>query len=171
MVLEGRTHRDVAIVDMRARILKREPLLTGALIGCSTQGEVPAIGVGFDLDETNSPARKVKFRYLPLGEPYFGTGNIISLKKSELQPFRVVGLTAGKYYLEWEIVVTVVIDEDEQELMINNNGEPFRITGGRPSFATDVKYDRYYEWAEWAIGPPPSPLKIGDQPYHETLMP
>lgn len=162
VVLEGRTHRDVAIVDMRARILKREPMLTGARISCASAGATEAIGVGFDFDEPRPTARTVKD--LPSGElggAYFARGNIVSLKKTEVQPFQVVGV-ASRDYIEWEIDARAVIDGKEQDITINNNGKPFRITGGAEGpGASKVRYGRYYEWVWYEM---PQRLSISDKP-------
>ena len=162
MVLEGRTHREVAIVDMRARILKREPILTGAHIGCQSAGAMDAIGVGFNLDENSPVARKVEDLYAPLGGPYFGGGGIVSLKKTELQPVQMVGL-ASRAYVEWEIDATAVIDGEERKVTIDNNGEPFRITGGPEAVERSrVRYDRHYEWIWYE---PRQRLEVSDRPY------
>jgi hypothetical protein len=146
VVLEGRTHRDVAIVDMRAKILKRERILTGADVHCQSAGAMDAIGVGFNLDEQSPTARTIKDTPVTdpreaLGGPYFGGGNIVLLKKTEVQPFQITGVTS-RDYVEWEITAQALIDGSKEEITIDNNGQPFRITGG--SATTD--YSRYYEW-------------------------
>jgi hypothetical protein len=164
VVLEGRTHRDVAIVDMRAVVLKREPMLTGAEIKCQSAGAIEAIGVGFNLDEHKPTARTIRDLLLtdPLGGPYFAGGNIVSLKKTEVQPFQIVGLVS-RDYVEWEISARVLIDGQEEEITIDNNGEPFRITGGSQTAANvpSVDYSRYYEWVWYET---PQRLYISDEP-------
>jgi hypothetical protein len=158
VLLEGRTHRDVSLVDMRARILKREPVLTGAEIRCASAGAIEAIGVGFNLDEPSPSARSISnLETGELGEPYFARGNIVALKKSEIQPFQIVAF-ASRDYLEWEIAARVIVDGDEKEITIDNNGQPFRITGAAES---PPGYARYYEWV-WYEMPPR--LYSSDQP-------
>jgi hypothetical protein len=144
-VLEGRTHRDVAITDMRAKILKRTAPLTGAEISCQSAGSLDAIGVGFNLDEPDPRARKVTDLFSDLGALYFGGGNVVTLRKAEVQPVQIVGF-ASRDYVEWEIHARAVIDGKEEELIINNNGEPFRLTGAPPKSNGAPQYDRYYEW-------------------------
>jgi hypothetical protein len=161
VVLEGRTHRDVAIVDMRARILRRASIFTGAEISCASAGAIDAIGVGFNLDEPNPAARRIKD--LPsgkLGDPYFGRGNIVSLRKTEVQPLQIVGL-ANRAYIEWEIDARVVIDGEEKKITIDNNGQPFRITGGTPPGEASARYSHYYEWVWYET---PQRLSISDKP-------
>ena len=161
LVVEGRTRRDVAIVDLRARILKREPILRGASIGCASAGAQDAIGVGFDLDEPAPAARRIKSVWEPLGRPYFQRANIISVKKAELQPFLIVGL-ASRDYVEWEIVARILVDGKESELTIDDNGQPFRISGD-PTIArkSQTRYERYVDWVWWEN---PQRLSISTEP-------
>jgi len=164
VLLEGRTRRDVAIVDMRARILRREPALDGAAVTCASAGAMDAIGLGFDLDEPSPVARVIVDLMGPrLGRPYFGAGNVISLKKTEIQPFKVVGV-ATRDYVEWEIEARAIVDGDETQITIDNNGEPFHITGrARPREAVGpgAGYGRYYEWVWYEQ---PQRLAISAQP-------
>jgi hypothetical protein len=150
LVLEGGTSRDLSIVDMRARIVRREPALRGALISCQSAGAVGAIGVLFDLDESRPVARKItQPESLQFGGPYFDHGNIFVLAKGEIQPFELVGVS--KYdYVEWEVEADVIIDGKTQTITINDNGKPFRVSGPSPE-ATG--YKRYYEW-QWYKQPP-----------------
>lgn len=169
-ILEGRTHRDVAIVDMRAKILKREPVLRGAAVSCESAGDVGAIGVVFNLDEPDPVARRVltdeqRMKMLEegnddpgdLGGPYFARGNIVRLTKSEIQPVEVVARTT-RNYIEWEIEADVIVDGDERTVVINNHGDPFRITGGLNKFGD---YGRFYEWRWYRQ---PQDLYIGTEP-------
>lgn len=155
LLLEGRTHRDVAIVDMRARILKREPRLRGARISCATSGGVKGIGVAFDLDEPAPRARTTRPGDRP-GAPYFGEGNVITLAKTELQPVRVVA-RASEDYVEWEIDARLIVDGEERKLRINDRGQPFRLTAARRL----GDYARHFEWLWYE---PPGRLYAGARP-------
>jgi hypothetical protein len=142
LLLEGGTSRDLSIVDMRAKILKREPALDGAQIQCQSAGAAEAIGVIFNLDEEAPVARTIKEPFsLRFGEPYFAGGNIVRLVKGEIQPFLLIGISS-RDYVEWQVEADVVIDDATQTITIDNKGEPFRVTGAAP------KYQRYYEW-QW----------------------
>jgi hypothetical protein len=156
LVLEGRTHRDVAIVDVRARILKRQPPLAGARISCQSAGAVEAIGMYFNLDETAPVARKITGYHEVQDEPYFGQGNVVSLTEGEIQPLQVI-TEVRRDYVEWEIDVELIIDGEEEEVTIDNNGEPFRITGERRK----RDYARYFEWVWYEQ---PQYLYTSDQP-------
>jgi hypothetical protein len=160
LVLEGGTSRDLSIVDMHAKILKREPALDGAHISCESAGAAGAIGVLFNLDEARPMARKLVVslpnnqswrKFHPTGDggsyydgPYFEQGNIVRLVKGEIQPFLLVGITTDDY-VEWEVEADVIIDGEAQTITINNDGEPFRVTGSIPK---QTGYGRYYEW-QW----------------------
>jgi hypothetical protein len=140
LLLEGRTHRDAAIVDMRARVRKRERPLGGAHISCQSAGALDAIGIFFNLDEPRPVARELK-PGLTAGRPYFASGNVISLTQKELQAFRIVAEVSADY-VEWEIEADLVIDGEPETLTINRDGEPFRLTGARQI----DDYARYFEW-------------------------
>jgi hypothetical protein len=155
VLLEGRTFRDVTIVDLRAKILKRGPALRGASISCASAGSMDSIGVVFDLDEPSPVARKIDPQLVP-GRPYFKRGNVISLTQKEIQPLQVVA-QIGSGYVEWEIRADTVIDGKERTVTINNHGKPFRLTGVAPA----GDYARYFEW-RWFEQP--QALYVGDSP-------
>jgi hypothetical protein len=154
------TRANVSIVSMRARILRRDRPLDGASIRCASAGAQDAIGVMFNLDERNSPARTIAdFNANRPGGPYFVHGKIVSLGPSEVQPFEVVGVSRS-HYVEWEILADVVIDGKTRTLTITNNGKSFRATGPSP---TPVGYDRYYEYRWYTQHPS---MYVGTQAPH-----
>jgi hypothetical protein len=150
LVLEGGTHRDVSIVDMHAKILRREPALRGAEILCQSAGAVGAIGVVFNLDEARPFARKLtQPESLEFDGPYFAHGNIVRLVKGEIQPFELIGLSS-RDYVEWEVEAEIIVDGEAQTITIDNDGEPFRVSGSPPD---KTGYERYYEF-QWYEQPP-----------------
>jgi hypothetical protein len=156
LLLEGRTYRDVTIVAMRAVVLKREPALSDAKISCASSGAQEAIGVVFNLDEPHPVARRIRSRAYVItpGKPYFGRGNVISLKPGEIQPFQIVA-QATKAYVEWELHLDTIIDGKARKVTIDNNGEPFRVTARHGTRG----YQHYVEWA-WYENP--QRLYVGD---------
>ena len=154
VLLEGRTFRDVTIVDMRAKVLTREPALRGAAITCASAGAIESIGVMFNLDDETPRARKIRSGLQP-GEPYFRRGNAISLTSDEVQPVQVVA-QISRGYVEWEIEAEVIIDGDRRTITINNSGKPFRLTADRSAGG----YSQYFEWV-WHEQP--SYLYSGDR--------
>lgn len=159
LLLEGHTYRDVAIVDMRARILKREPALAGARISCASAGAIDSIGVTFNLDESSPLARTTDPHSSIPGKPYFGRGNVVSLTKNELQPVQVVARVSDSY-VEWDIDADATIDGKERKITINSHGRPFRITASRPV----ADYGRHFEWV-WYENKRPY-LYASDKPKH-----
>jgi hypothetical protein len=150
LTLEGGTRHDVSIVDMRARIRKREPTFGGASILCASAGAVGGIGILFDLDDQHPVALKLTDGdALTTAGPYFAGGDIINLAKSETLGFEVVG-TSTRNYVEWEIQADVIIDGKERTVTIDNHGQPFRVTGARNR---EGGYHRYYEY-RWNETPP-----------------
>lgn len=158
VVLEGGTRRDISIVGMRARVLRREPALAGALIMSASAGAEEAIGIVFDLDDEDPIAREVpEDGLMQDGAPYFGEGNIIRLAKGEIQPLALIGLSTWDY-VEWEVEADCVIDGETKTFLINADGEAFRVTGEAPE---DVGYKRYYEW-RWYVEP--ARMWVSDHP-------
>jgi hypothetical protein len=150
LVLEGGTRRDVSIVDMRAKVLTRETPLRGAKISCGSAGAVGGIGILFKLDEPHPVALKLTDgAALTTAGPYFANGNIINLTKGETQGFEIVGQSTSSY-VEWQIDADVVIDGKSKTITINNDGQPFRVTG-LPS--ENRRYQRYYEFQWWKRPP------------------
>jgi hypothetical protein len=150
LVLEGGTHRDLSIVDMHAKIVKREPALRGAEILCQSAGAVGAIGVLFNLDEARPVARTItQPESLQFDGPYFSHGKIVRLVKGEIQPFELIGISS-RDFVEWEVEADVIIDGETETITINNGGEPFRVSGPPPA---KTGYERYYEW-QWYRQPP-----------------
>lgn len=140
VILEGRTRRDLTIVDMRAHVLRREPPLRGAVVLCSSAGAEDAIGVAFNLDERDPVARTITNDFRT-GRPYFERGKVVTLKKAELQPLAVYGQTS-RYYVEWVIEAEAIVDGKKRTITITNNGRPFRLTARPP--AND--YAHFFEW-------------------------
>jgi hypothetical protein len=140
VLLEGRTRRDVTIVDLRARVVRREPPLRGAVISCASAGAEDAIGVAVNLDERTPVAREIGDDFQPKG-PYFARGKVVTLKKAELQPLAVYARTQ-RSYVEWLIDVDAIVDGKQRKVTISNHGQPFRLTARRP--AND--YGHFFEW-------------------------
>jgi hypothetical protein len=69
LLLEGGTSSDLSIVDMRAKILKRQPPLDGAQIHCESAGALGAIGVVILLDDEQPVAREMLSPYGDANEP------------------------------------------------------------------------------------------------------
>jgi hypothetical protein len=82
------------------------------------------------------------------GRAFFERGNVVNLVKGEVQPFQVVAQVTDSY-VEWEIEAEVLIDGKPQAVVIDNDGQPFRLAG----WDEGARYDRYFEWV-WYEQPP-----------------
>lgn len=127
--MEGRTHKDVAVVGMRAKVLSRGEPLRGTHISCPSAGDVSAIGIAFDLEE-REPVARILQDDGSAGDPYFGS-SAVTFTKGEVVPFQIVGVT-GRSHVEWIIEADLLIDDERETVRIDDQGEPFRTTAGRP---------------------------------------
>lgn len=148
VMLEGTTHRGVAIVDIRAEIVDRGPLLAGAMVHCQPAGSVGSIGLSLDFDEANPLARRVS-EGEDDGDPYFERGDTITLEKGEMEPLQVTA-TISQGYVEWNLAIDVLVDGAEETIVIDDeDGRPFQLTAGPEGLA----YDYYYDLL-WGEQPP-----------------
>jgi hypothetical protein len=149
LVVEGSTYRDATIVNLRAEILDRKAPMHGAFIGCPSSGGLGSIGLYFDFDEPHPLATQEGAP--DYGEPYFADGDVIVLKKGEIQPIQVTA-TSTRDYVAWNLVADVLVDGERQQITIDDKGRPFQITGAVPG----LRFERYYEW----------PSLLPDRPQH-----
>jgi hypothetical protein len=149
LIAEGRTLKDVVIVGINARIVRRDTRATGALISCVSAGAVDVIALGLNLDEPEPVARSVNEESGKFEEPWFGQDSAVTLTKGELLPFRITA-TTKKSYVEWELEIRMIVDGEREEMVLDDDGEPFRTTGPLPRSSD---YERKYEWA-WHQQPP-----------------
>ncbi|SDW16255.1 hypothetical protein SAMN05216215_1001333 [Saccharopolyspora shandongensis] len=139
ITVEGASSRNVVITDMRARILAREPNLSGTIACIRAEGGGPTIRVGIDLDELDPTARVIEGR--ELGERYFAD-NAITLADGETVVFQVE-VRAGKAHYTWVLELDVVIDGKAQTIEVRPRDGPYEITG---------RADRYRSAFSWAGG-------------------
>ncbi len=157
LMIEGGSTHKIEIEDMRAKVLRREPALRGASIGCQSAGATEAIGVLFDLNDPRPVAQKIvrnavegggQYDVFSTAGPYFSDGKVVGLATGETQPFQVVGVTKDAY-IEWEIEATVYDHGKLKTVTIDDNGEPFRVTGA----TAGERYKRYYEYMWYSSHP------------------
>ncbi|MDX6623812.1 MAG: hypothetical protein QOE75_1744 [Solirubrobacterales bacterium] len=155
LVFEGTTHRDVTIVDLRAEVVRRSAPMAGAQIKCSSAEGVAALGFSFDFDQPQPIA--IRIGEGPEDEvPYFQNGNVIVLKKGEVQPVLIVS-SVSRDYVAWNLAADLIIDGEEESVTIDDDGHPFELTGGDG----DLRYEGYYEW-QWFEAP--ARLRVASKP-------
>lgn len=155
VLMEGRLQGQATIVGMRAKVLDRRSPPDGAHVGCASAGANEAIGIVFRLDDSDPTALKPPgTSAAPLdpseaSEPYFATGNTISLAKGEEVPLQITAVAADSY-VEWAIELELVVDGEQRTMTLDDHGKPFRTTG---PLGDDSAYAESYEWA-WYEQPP-----------------
>jgi hypothetical protein len=154
VLMEGRTHKDVAITGMRATVLRRGAPLTDTHVSCPSAGDASAVGIAFDLDEERPVARILQDDG-SAGDPYFGS-SVVTFTEGEVVPFQIAGATS-RSYVEWVVEVDLLVDDRRETVRIDDGGAPFRTTAGRPA----GDYRSFVQWA-WYEDPPR--LVVGDEP-------
>lgn len=144
LTAQGQRQRDIAITDMRAKIIRRYPIPTGTEVTCPTAGGGEVIGVGLDLDSPNPVAKRMNDSG-GLEGPYFGS-SYVTLAEYEIATFKVVA-KAEKYAYEWELEVDVLENGKRGVVTIRDGDRPFRTA---PRAAT---YSKNYTW-DYFSSPP-----------------
>ncbi|POX42730.1 hypothetical protein C3486_03935 [Streptomyces sp. Ru73] len=123
VVLEGLRQDPVRITDLSVRADCTAPL-TGTLMLSPSAGADDSVRIGVDLD---SP-RRVPYLRDTSGKkrPYF-PGHTISLAEKEQVVLDLVATTA-RHYCSYTYRLTVLTQEGERSLDIDDHGKPFKVT-------------------------------------------
>jgi hypothetical protein len=138
LIVEGRRHSGVRIIDIRAKIHKRtEPLADCSVLTPGPQGSSPSVMIGFDLDGTETSALRTSaaqhgnvFAEDYFGDQYFVT-ETVGLTRTEQQVFQITARTV-RHYVEWFIEVVLMVDNVEKKYTFGINDEPIRTTALHP---------------------------------------
>jgi hypothetical protein len=142
VTIEGARSRDVVITNMRARILSREPNISGTLFCIRPQGDISADRVGFDLDEFRPSARVLDGRQL--GGSYFAD-RAVQLADGETVVFQVESRAAKGHY-RWVIDVDMVIDGKAQTYTAKPADGEFEISGLSPQYGSVFNWSGNDAW-------------------------
>ncbi|MGP4015638.1 hypothetical protein [Saccharopolyspora sp. 5N708] len=145
VTIEGARSRDIVITNMRARVLSREPNITGTLFCAGQQGDLPADLIGFDLDEPRPTARVLDGDRL--GEPFFAA-KAKQLADGETAVFQIESRATGGHY-RWVLEIDMVIDGKPQTHDVQPTSGPFEITGLGSQYGAVFRWDGH----GWAPGP------------------
>jgi hypothetical protein len=144
LTAQGQRRRDIAITNMRAKIIRRYPIPTSAEVVCPSAGGGVVIGVGLNLDSPNPVAKSIdesgNFK-----EAYFSK-NYVTLAEHEITTFKVVA-TANRYAYDWVLEVEILEDGKRGLVTVRDGDKPFR-TAPRSG-----KYNQRYEWAIFSSPP------------------
>jgi len=131
ILLQGKANDGVAIIDIRARVTRREPAINGALLFCPSEGELDPIGLQFDLRSHDvAPAK----HFNPDSHDevsQFARGYTISVAKNESVPLDTEA-TLPDDAVYWHIEVELIVGGGHRTLIIDDNGKDFFSPGSRP---------------------------------------
>ncbi|MCH0566380.1 MULTISPECIES: hypothetical protein [unclassified Streptomyces] len=144
LAAQGQRGREIAITNMRAKIIRKYTPPKGTEITCPTSGGETVIGIGLELDSPNPVAHSVD-ESGNFGDKYFSS-NYVTLAEHEISTFRVTA-RAQKYAYEWELEVEVLEDGKRGTVTLRDGDRPFRTA---PASET---YEAYYEWALFSPTP------------------
>ena len=130
IVLDGTAGRTSTITAARAVVLERRSPTPAAHFIKESEGETKTIGWFFDLDEPGSPAHELTDIAAPPGPLYF-TNRTITVAPGEALTLDVITATET-CECRWVLELDVVVDGTPRTVRVDNDGEPFETSGGRP---------------------------------------
>ncbi|WDZ83542.1 hypothetical protein [Micromonospora cathayae] len=148
----GQWSGPVFVRQIRARVVRRTPPISGAFLFHNSQGGGEPLEIGFDLDEPDSLARLVGSDGHTLGAAYLDRRSL-TLSPNEPLTIDVQAYTA-RSYCEWVIELDLDLDGKRRTHVVDDHGQPFRSTGLARHYQ-----DRYYMhitngWTAEGAGPP-----------------
>jgi hypothetical protein len=125
VTVEGLNRSPVLIESMRARIVSRTPPISGSVLRCVVEGVLPAVEIGFNLDEP-SPIARTMTEDGSLGTPYFeGAG--LTVAEGEHVILAVTAF-AEECFCRWVIEMTALVDGNMETFTIDDGGRPFETS-------------------------------------------
>jgi hypothetical protein len=146
LVLENVERELVIVTGIRAHVLRRESVLSGALVTSAPAGEKKITALQLNLDSSNPEAKTLR------GHSFFRR-RYVSLDHRETHVFRIEA-KVRKDAVDWEIEITYIWRGVKRTLRLDNTGEPFRTAPSK--MAT-----QRYSWVWWE--PIPS-LRLESEP-------
>jgi hypothetical protein len=125
---------EVRIMGLRAQINTTGPAAGGTRFCTGTQGNGQLDGVEFDLDSPFSDARVPNGQ--GKGEPYFATHGDITLHADETTTLIIKGIPPKSQRVTWSVIADYTVGDIKDQLIINDNGQPFEVTGPASAYAT-----------------------------------
>lgn len=143
VTVEGARARDVAITDIRPRILSREPNLAGTRLNDPPQGGLAPEQIGFNLDDPHPVARKLDDG--KLGTSFFAD-TAFQLADGEIVLFKVQTFATKAHY-RWVLDIDMVIDGKRQVYTVKPDGrDAFDVTGPSPRYGAEFRRNGSDGW-------------------------
>ena len=117
LIVQGATDKAVIVTGISARVLKHQPI-HGLYVRCPTAGAAQIRALHMNLDSPNPLAvYLVKGSRTPFG---------FTLRKGETEVFDLTATTHSTEMLEWNLVLYLTVDGQQQKIEIQDRGAPFR---------------------------------------------
>ncbi|MFF0771239.1 hypothetical protein ACFYUK_20295 [Nonomuraea wenchangensis] len=150
IVAEGGRSR-VRVVDIRPRVARRLPVLTGSYFRPTSAGEAGVISMKSDLDRPDS-----RFRLSGKSDRLYFSTKQIELARGE-QVTLLLTFEAKKAFYEFDLVATLIADGREyQQVIERKSGGKFRVTGAAKDYR---RYHQTYEGDGFSWSPMSRPVK------------
>jgi hypothetical protein len=159
------------IGGIRARVIERNPPLSGTGFECPTQAGLKVRPVALDLDEPNPTGQVVEYVGAEVVEKSKGVSFTVSEDETEVFD---ISATTEECYCEWILELVTTQDGDQEIISLPEGGSPLETTAwpareDTPSGATQVTRPYYlYDPFEssWFIS-----RASGSQPADATELP
>jgi hypothetical protein len=138
-VLESNRAQPVRITGMRPLKRCQAPLL-GTIFDSPPAGAEASVAIGFDLDSSRPIAQAITENGEWQGD-YFAKYTV-SLKPGEQQTFQIKSKTRQRY-CEYTLELSTVDDGKTITQVLDNNGQPFRVTALADEVDSGTPYRRY----------------------------
>lgn len=155
--VRGNRKAAVRIEDMRVVAQQCSSPATGTLFYSPSAGSAPVIRMGFNLDQEH-PIAQLLTGGNTFGGPYFVLQNTITLGYGEQQQIQLLAATK-KQYCEFRIDMSVLDGSSIIPQMIDNGGQPFRVTAAITApdpgdlSTTTIKYAAYQRLYVGGVAP------------------
>jgi hypothetical protein len=152
LLIEGRRNAPVRIIEIRARILRRQSTTpeTYSIVGPGAEGGTEeSISIGFDLSDRDPVARRAELNFedgVKLGDPFFSTSNT-ELGRGETEVYSITAVASKDWDIEWEIEVLVLAPGETEPVAVfaQRPVSPFRTISGLYNEQGDFDISKYAE--------------------------
>jgi hypothetical protein len=126
LTFEGKRDQTIRVTNIRLVILKRTAPLRGTLFGMEVQGSGVVRSAYFNLDSALPIAREFT-KDREVRGPFF-RDNYLTVGNQEQEPL-TIRVETFRYTVYFVLEIDYSIDGERKKLIVDDKGEPFRITG------------------------------------------
>ncbi|MDG4838341.1 hypothetical protein O7631_17620 [Micromonospora sp. WMMD967] len=150
LTLENTRPSQVSVRDFQIEIVSRVPLPDGMVAICTTGGvdAIRDVGLNVRLDEENP---QVMYREVPEG-PYKSLPGW-ELNPGDQESFSLYATLSEPVLVQWRLVAIVISGGATKELIVDDNGQPFRTAGRGAPTCVVAGEDDVGEPTDWSCQP------------------